>query len=120
MRLEGRGTHLILVSVLLVVSSAVWSNLDGLAVRFGGTFGIPVSKHTFLLPAALKLGLSDPVPEATAGPIGWGKTQNGLHGRWLDGENHRSLIAGISFAQGHPSRPRFSGFDRPRRATHPA
>src|SRR5215469_10479036 len=80
MRLDGRG---ISVSVLLVVGFAAWSNLDGLAVRFGGTFGIPVSKYTFLLPAALKLGLSDPVPEATAGPLVWAKAQDGFDVPWL-------------------------------------
>jgi len=118
MRLEGRGTHLILVSVLLVVSSAVWSNLDGLAVRFGGTFGIPVSKHTFLLPAALKLGLSDPVPEATAGPLVWAKAQDGFDVAWLDVTTDGSVIDGIALARIDPSQHRFSVLDEPSGKRH--
>ena len=73
-----RLTRLISASALLLVGLAVWSHLDGLAVRFGGTFGIPVSKHTFWLPPAIKLGLSDPIPTTTSGPLVWAKAQDGF------------------------------------------
>jgi hypothetical protein len=98
MRWKGGGKRLISASALLVVGLAAWSNLDGLAVRFGGTFGIPVSKHTFWLPAAVRLGLSDPVPEATAGPLVWAKAQDGFDIALLDVIADGAVIDGIALA----------------------
>jgi hypothetical protein len=118
MRWEGGMTPLISASVLLVVGLAAWSNLDGLAVRFGGTFGIPVSKHTFWLPAAIKLGLSDPVPEATAGPLVWAKAQDGFDIALLDVIADGSVIDGIALARIDPSQHRFSVLDEPSGRKH--
>ena len=111
-------TRLISALVLVVVGLAVWSNLDGLAVRFGGTFGIPVSKHTLLLPPAIKFGLSDPVPAATAGPLVWTKAQDGFDIAWLDVIAEGSVIDGIALARIDPSQHRFSVLHEPSGKKH--
>jgi hypothetical protein len=111
-------TRLISAALLLVVGLAVWFNLDALAVRFGGTFGIPVSKHTFLLPPALRLGLSDPVPEATAGPLVWTRAQDGFDIAWLDVIADGAVVDGIALARIDPSQHRFSVLDEPSGKRH--
>jgi hypothetical protein len=118
MRWKGGRTRLISALALLVVGLAAWSNLDGLAVRFGGTFGIPVSKHTFWLPAAVRLGLSDPVPEATAGPLVWAKAQDGFDIALLDVIADGAVIDGIALARIDPSQHRFSVLDEPSGRKH--
>ena len=92
--------------------------MDGLAVHFGGTFGVPVSKHTFWLPAAIKLGLSDPVPEATAGPLVWAKAQDGFDVAWLDVIADGAVIDGIALARIDPSQHRFSVLNEPSGRKH--
>lgn len=99
---------MISATALLSAGFAAWLNLDGLAVRFGGTFGIPVSKHTFWLPSAIKLGLSEPVPEVTAGPLVWTEAQEGFDIAWLDVKAGSSAIDRIALARIDPSRHRFS------------
>lgn len=111
-------TCLISASLLLLVGLAVWSNLDGLAVRFGGTFGIPVSRHTLLLPPAIKLGLSDPVPAATAGPLVWTKAQDGFDIAWLDVIVDGSVIDGIALARIDSGQHRFSVLYEPSGKKH--
>jgi hypothetical protein len=113
-----RKTHLISATALLLVGFAAWLNLDGLAVRFGGTFGIPVSKHTFWLPRAIKLGLSEPVPEVTAGPLVWTKARDGFDIAWLDVKAGGSAIDGIALARIDPSRHRFSVLQEPSGKKH--
>jgi len=109
---------LISATALLLVGFAAWLNLDGLAVRFGGTFGIPVSKHTFWLPRAIKLGLSEPVPEATAGPLVWTKAQDGFDIAWLEVKAGGSAIDGIALARIDPYRHRFSVLQEPSGKKH--
>jgi hypothetical protein len=117
LRESGR-TCLISASLLFFVGLAVWSNLDGLAVRFGGSFGIPVSKQTFLLPPALKLGLGDPVPEATAGPLVWTKALDGFDIAWPDVIADGAVIDGIALARIDPSQHRFSVLIEPSGKNH--
>ena len=113
-----RRTHLISATALLLAGFAAWVNLDGLAVRFGGTFGITVSKHTFWLPRAIKLGLSEPVPEATAGPLVWTIACDGFEIAWLDVQVGGSTIDGIALARIDPSRHRFSVLQEPNGKKH--
>ncbi len=113
-----RRTHLIPATALLLAGFAAWVNLDTLAVRFGGTFGIPVSKHTFWLPRAIKLGLSEPVPEATAGPLVWTKACDGFEIAWLDVQVSGFTIDGIALARIDPSRHRFSILQEPSGKKH--
>jgi hypothetical protein len=118
MLLKYRRTRLIWAGLLLLAGSAIWLNLDSLAVRFGGTFGIPVSKHTFWLPRAIKLGLSDPAPEGTAGPLVWTKAAEGFEIAWLDVMAGGSTVDGIALARIDPSRHRFAILQEPSGKKH--
>jgi Phosphodiester glycosidase len=118
MFLKYRRARLIWAGLLLLAGSAIWLNLDGLAVRFGGTFGIPVSKHTFWLPRAIKLGLSDPAPEATAGLLVWTKADEGFDIAWLEVMAGGSVADGIALARIDPSRHRFAILQEPSGKKH--
>ncbi len=113
-----RRARLIVATALVLAGFAAWLNLDALAVRFGGTFGIPVSKETFWLPRALKLGLSEPVPEAVAGPLVWSKAGDGFDIAWLDVIAGGSVIDGIALARIDPARHRFSVLQEPSGKRH--
>jgi hypothetical protein len=116
--LRFRKKGLIPAALILLVGFAAWFNLDALAVRFGGSFGIPVTKHTFWLPRAARLGLSEPVPEATAGPLVWTKAQDGFDIGWLDVNVDGSPADGIALARIDPSRHRFSVLREPSGKKH--
>jgi Phosphodiester glycosidase len=116
--LKYRRARLIWAALLLLAGSAVWLDLDGLAVRFGGTFGIPVSRHTFWLPRAIKLGLSEPAPEAAAGPLVWTKADEGFDIAWLDVMAGGSVADGIALARIDPSRHRFAILQEPSGKKH--
>lgn len=111
-------TRWIWAGALLLAGFAAWWNLDALAVRFGGTFGIPVSKDTFWLPRAIKLALSDPVPEAVAGRLVWTKAQDGFEIAWLDVVVGGSIIDGIALARIDPIRHRFAVLQEPSGERH--
>src|SRR5208337_3817792 len=103
---------------LLLIGFIAWLNLDSLAIRFGGTFGIPVSKNTFWLPPAIKFGLSDPAPEASAGPLVWTKAQHGFDIAWLDVKVGGAVVDGIALARIDPARHRFAVLNEPSGKKH--
>jgi hypothetical protein len=108
-----RKTRLILGSALILVGFLAWLNLDGLAVRFGGTFGIPVSKDTFWLPDAIRLGLSDNPGEIAAGSLVWTKADEGFEVAWLDVKAGGLVIDGIALARIDPLQHRFAVLQEP-------
>jgi len=111
-------THWISATTLVVLACVGWLNLDGLAVRFGGTFTIPVSNQTFWLPAAIRFGLSDPVPPATADPLVWRTVENGFDVAWLDVTVGGRAVDGIALARIDPSRHRFAILQEPSGKRH--
>jgi hypothetical protein len=113
-----RKTRLIFGSALILAGFLAWLNLDGLAVRFGGTFGIPVSKDTFWLPDAIRLGLSDSAGEATAGPLVWVKAEEGFEVAWLDVKVAGLAIDGIALARIDPAQHRFAVLQEPSGKKH--
>jgi Phosphodiester glycosidase len=118
MHLRHHHVRWILVSSLFLVACSVLLNLDGLAVRFGGTFGIPISNHSFWLPRELRLALSDPVPEAAPGPLVWTKAADGFDTAWLDVMVGGKAIDAIGLARIDPSRHRFSILQEPSGKNH--
>lgn len=109
---------LLLLATLVGIIFVAWLNLDGLALQFGGTFGIPVSKDTFWLPRALKVGLSDPIPEAIAGPLTWVKADDGFDVAWLDVIANGSVIDAVALARIDPAQHRFSVLQDPSGKKH--
>jgi Phosphodiester glycosidase len=116
--LKYRRTRLIWAGLLLLAGFAIWLNLDSLLIRFGGTFGIPVSQRTFWLPRAIKLGLSEPAPEAIAAPLVWTKADEGFDIAWLDVMSGGSMADGIALARIDPSRHRFAILQEPNGKKH--
>lgn len=108
----------ILGSIVVFGALIAWLNLDGLAVRFGGTFGIPVSKDTFWLPNAIRLGLSEPVAEPNPGPLVWTKASDGFEVASLDIKVGDEVVDGIALARIDPSRHRFAVLQEPSGKKH--
>ena len=110
--------RLILGLALISAGFLAWLNIDGLDLRFGGTFGIPVSKDTFWLPDALRFGLSDPVAEPTAGPVIWTKAREGFEVAWCDVKAGDLVIDGIALARIDPLQHRFAILQEPSGKKH--
>jgi hypothetical protein len=116
--LNFKKAHWICVTALVLLAYAAWRNADELAIRFGGTFGIPVSNRTFWLPASIKYGLSDPVPTVTAGPLVWRTAEDGFDVAWLDVTVGGLAVDGIALARIDPSRHRFAILQEPSGQRH--
>jgi hypothetical protein len=111
-------TLLLSATALLLLAVITCLDWDGLAIRFGGTFGIPVSSRTPWLPAAIKYGLSDPVPAATAVPLVWKTADDGFDVAWLDVRVGGLAVDGIALARIDPSRHRFAVLQEPSGKRH--
>jgi hypothetical protein len=116
--LKFKTTHVLSATVLLLLVGITCLDWDGLAIRFGGTFGIPVTNRTFWLPASIKYGLSDPVPVATAAPFAWKTADDGFDVAWLDVRVGGLAVDGIALARIDPSRHRFAVLQEPSGKRH--
>lgn len=111
-------SRIVLGSVIVFCALFAWWNLDGLLVRFGGTFGLAISKDTFWLPDAIRLGLSDPVPEAVAGPLVWKQATEGFEIASLDVKIGDKVVDAIALARIDPKLHRFAVLREPSGRNH--